>query len=127
MNPLGFRLLADENIAPELVLALRDQGTAVCTVHEVGLIGASDAVLLERAKRENWVVLTHDSDFGLLAIRQQLPFFGVIFLRPGHVDVAFSLESLATLRDAALDVEPPFLLVVERRQRRVLIRLRREF
>lgn len=33
MNAFDFRLLADENIAPELVLALRDQGTVVCTVH----------------------------------------------------------------------------------------------
>jgi predicted nuclease of predicted toxin-antitoxin system len=126
MNAFDFRLLVDENIAPELVLALRDLGTVVCTVHEWGLVGASDAAILDRATREHYVVLTHDSDFGLLAVRQQVPFVGIIYLRRGHANVAFSLESLATRRDAALDLEPPFLLVVERRNDRVLIRLRRE-
>ena len=126
MKPLDFALLADENISLELVTALRERGVDVCTIQELGLVGASDAVILFRAKSENRVVLTHDGDFGLLAIRHKTPFLGVIFLRPGHVKSAFSLEAIDTLRSAAVDVEPPFLPVLEHRQNRVVIRLRRE-
>lgn len=65
-------------------------------------------------------------DFGLLAVRRQVTFTGVIFLRPGHIKTSFSLEALDTLRSAAIDVDPPFLIVLERKQNRILIRLRRE-
>jgi hypothetical protein len=40
MNPLDFALVADENIAPELVAALRERRIDVCTLHELGLSGA---------------------------------------------------------------------------------------
>jgi hypothetical protein len=50
----------------------------------------------------------------------------VIFLRPGHIRTSFSLEALDTLRGASVDVVPPFLLVLERKQNRILIRLRHE-
>lgn len=50
----------------------------------------------------------------------------MIFLRPGHIKTSFSLEALDTLRSTAVDVDPPFLIVVERKQNRILIRLRHE-
>jgi predicted nuclease of predicted toxin-antitoxin system len=126
MNPLDFALVADENIAPELVAALRERRIDVCTLHEWGLSGAADADILSRAYSAKRVILTHDADFGLLAVRRKVPFTGVIFLRPGHIRTSFSLEALDTLRSAAVDVEPPFLIVLERKQNRILIRLRRE-
>lgn len=106
MNPLAFALLADENIAPEVV--------------------APDSALLARATSENRVIVTHGVDFGLLAVRQRLPFVGVIFLRPGHISSSFVLQTIDALRSADVDVEPPFLIVAEHRRNRILIRLRRE-
>jgi hypothetical protein len=50
----------------------------------------------------------------------------VIFLRPGHSKTSFSVEALDTLRSASVDVVPPFLIVLERKQDRISIRLRRE-
>jgi predicted nuclease of predicted toxin-antitoxin system len=126
MNPLDSAVLADENISPEVVMALRERGVAVTTAVEIGLGGASDAALLDWAAPEKRVILTHDVDFGLLTIRLGVPFFGVVFLRPGHVSSAIVLGVIDTLRHADIDVEPPFLVVAERRQNRVLIRVRRE-
>ena len=126
MNPLDFALVADENIAPELVAALRERRIDVCTLRELGLSGAEDVEILSWAHPANRVVLTHDADFGLLAVRREVPFIGVIFLRPGHIKTSFSLEALDTLRSAAVDVDPPFLIVVERKQNRILIRLRHD-
>jgi predicted nuclease of predicted toxin-antitoxin system len=125
MNPLEFALLADENIAPAVVTALRERQIDVRTTSELGLVGAADSVLLARALSENRVIVTHDADFGLLTVRQGLPLVGVIFLRPGHIGTAFVLQTIDTLRSADVDVEPPFLIVAEHRKNRVLIRLRR--
>jgi len=126
MKPLDSALLADENISPDVVAALRRRGVDVTTATELGLGGASDAALLDRAASERRVILTHDADFGLLTIRLGIPYFGVVFLRPGHMSSAFVLGVIDTLRRADIDVEPPFLVVAERRQDRVLIRVRRE-
>ena len=126
MKPLDSALLADENISPDVVAALRRRGVDVTTALDLGLGGASDAALLDRAASERRVILTHDADCGLLTIRLGIPYFGVVFLRPGHISSAVVLGVIDTLRRADIDVEPPFLVVAERRQDRVLIRVRRE-
>jgi predicted nuclease of predicted toxin-antitoxin system len=126
MNPLEFALLADENIAPDVVAALRQRQMDVRTASESGLLGATDSALLARATKEGRVILTHDADFGLLVAREGSSFIGVIFLRPGHVNTSFVLETIDTLRRADIDVEPPFLVVAEHRRDRVYIRVRRE-
>jgi predicted nuclease of predicted toxin-antitoxin system len=126
MNPLDFALLTDENISPEVVAGLRERGLDVQTVAEMGLAGGTDAQVLECATRQRRVVLTHDADFGLLAVRQGAPFVGVVFLRPGHISSSFVLRTIDTLRRSAVDVAPPFLIVAEQRQDRILVRLRRE-
>lgn len=126
MKPLDSALLADENISPDVVAALRRMGVDVATALDLGLGGASDSALLDLAASERRVILTHDADFGLLTIRLGIPYFGVVFLRPGHISSAVVLGVIDTLRRADIDVEPPFLVVAERRQDRVLIRVRRE-
>lgn len=126
MNPLGFPLLADENVAPDVVAALRERGIDVCTATEAGLSGATDAAILAYAMSASRVALTQDADFGLLAVRRGAPLIGVIFLRPGHIAAPIVLETIDTLRGADVNVEPPFVVVAERRRDRVQIRLRHE-
>lgn len=126
MNPLAFALLTDENISPDVVAALRERGLDVRTVIQLGLAGEADAAVLKCAASLNRVVVTHDADFGLLAVRQGVPFVGVVFLRPGHINSAFVLEIIDTLRSADIDAVPPFLVVAEHRRNRISIRLRRE-
>ena len=69
LRALSFPLLLDENIHPAVADALRADGRNVCTVVEAGLTGATDAAVLQHAHSERRVVLTHDSDFGALAVR----------------------------------------------------------
>jgi predicted nuclease of predicted toxin-antitoxin system len=76
-----MRLLADENVAGEVVVALRSAG------HDVAWIatdapGASDRTVLLHASSEDRIVITTDKDFGELAFRERLPVStGVILLR----------------------------------------------
>ena len=76
------KLLADENVALDVVAALRADGHDVSSIKEVGP-GSTDDVVLVRALAEDRVLLTFDKDFGELAFRLgQTATPGVILLRP---------------------------------------------
>jgi predicted nuclease of predicted toxin-antitoxin system len=76
------------------------------------------------AHADGRVVLAHDSDFGTLVITQDEPFTGIVYLRPGHIDPEFTIETLQTVAVQPLDVKPPFIVVAEQKARTVRIRLR---
>ncbi len=63
-----LRFLTDENISPKVVFFLRNYGLDVLDAKEQGWQGKSDDELLEIAYQEKCCVLTHDADFGALAI-----------------------------------------------------------
>jgi predicted nuclease of predicted toxin-antitoxin system len=75
-----MRLLADENISPDLVSWLRDAGHDVVAVREVAR-GEPDPRVLELAEDEGRILLTEDKDFGDLVFRERLPATGIILLR----------------------------------------------
>ena len=124
MNPLDFALLTDENIHPDVIAFLRQQGKDIQTTGEQALNGQSDAVLLDYAHRSERAILTHDSDFGNLAIVQGKPFTGIIYLRPGHIRAEFTIETLKTIATSSIEVQPPFILVAKRSGQMVQIRIR---
>jgi hypothetical protein len=57
------RFYTDEHVARAVVRGLRLRGIDVLTVAESGLLGATDAELLERARIEERVMFTQDDDF----------------------------------------------------------------
>jgi predicted nuclease of predicted toxin-antitoxin system len=124
VNPLDFPLLADENIHPGVVSYLRQQERDVRPIVEEGLFGESDRALLRIAYADGRVVLTHDSDFGTLAVTQDEPFIGIVYLRPGHIRAEFTIQTLRTVAAQPLDVRPPFIIVAEQRAQNVQIRTR---
>ena len=119
------RILADENIHPILVARLRERGLDVVSIHEAGLRGCADARILATAFAERRVVLTHDSDFGTLAIAGGAPFRGIVYLRPGHIDPASTWRTIEALMSASIDWEPPLLVVARNTGTSVRIRVRR--
>jgi len=123
MKPLGWPLLADENIHPAVVRALTARGMNIRSILEDGP-GLSDHEVLRVAYREQRVVLTHDADFGRLIALEGEPFMGIVYLRPGHYSAEFVLTIIDALESADVEVEPPFLVVAERRGLNVRIRLR---
>lgn len=124
MKLSDFGLLTDENLEVEVVAFLRQSGFDVLDVCENGLQGTTDVALLQRATRENRVVVTHDSDFGTLAILQGEPIVGILFLRPGHIDSQFTIETLKSLLTSNPDVLPPFVVVAKRTGNIVTVRVR---
>lgn len=120
----AFALLADENIHPEVIRRLREMRFDVLSVRETALVGSDDADLIAAALRDGRIVLTHDCDFGRLAVVGGLPISGIVYLRPGHIDPGYTIESLEAFMDAGLELTVPFIAVVERTGTDVRIRLR---
>lgn len=124
MNLFDFPLLADENIHPDVIQYLREQGHDVHSVYETGLVGHSDSDVLRVAQQSGRVVISHDSDFGTITLAQSEPFTGIVFLRPGHIAPNFTIQTLRTLAERQIDVQPQFIIVAVRKQQTVRIRVR---
>jgi predicted nuclease of predicted toxin-antitoxin system len=75
-----MRFLIDECTGPAVAAWLAQQGHDVYSVYDQ-LSGASDDALLEKAFREDWILITNDRDFGELIFREGRPHRGVVFLR----------------------------------------------
>ncbi|HEX2572802.1 MAG TPA: DUF5615 family PIN-like protein [Polyangia bacterium] len=103
-----------------------DTGIDVVTIGVAGLVGARDNEILARAYAEGRVVLTQDADFGTLAVARGEPYTGIVFLRPGNLPVHEIVATVATAwaHEKEIDVEIPFILVIERRAGGVRVRLR---
>jgi predicted nuclease of predicted toxin-antitoxin system len=117
-------LLTDENIHPEVVRFLKGEGFDVLDVKIHALIGSTDLELVRRAFIEEQIIVTHDRDFGRLVFASQEPFWGIWYLRPGHLDPSCTIATLRAVIAQDLGPEPPFTLVAEQRQGQVKIRLR---
>ena len=123
MKALDYSLLADENVHPDVIHFLREAGLDIESISEQGKFGLSDISVLLQATQSGRVVLTHDSDFGGLALMGP-KFIGIIYIRPGHIRADFTTKTLEAIRDNAPDVTPPFILVAERVGDVVKIRVR---
>ncbi len=80
--------------------------------------------LLRLATAQGRVVVTHDADFGTLAIHQNEPLVGLVYLRPGHIDPQFTIATVQTVLNNDPEVVPPFVLVAKRTGSSVMIRIR---
>lgn len=124
MHPLRFHLLADENIHEEVVNYLRKKGLEIENIKERNLRGSTDNGIIALAQAERKIILTHDADFGRMLHFSQGVQTGVIFLRPGHIDYSFTIQTLESILATALQAEVPFIIVAERTGNDIKIRLR---
>ena len=78
-----MRLLLNENVSGTVIRALRQRGHDVLSAKE-SMRAQGDPPLLERARREGRLLVTHDKDFGELAFRSRLPAeCGIVLFRLG--------------------------------------------
>jgi predicted nuclease of predicted toxin-antitoxin system len=70
-----MRFLIDMNLSPLWVQFLAEKGFPAVHWSTVGQPGAADSEILEFAAANDWIVFTHDLDFGMLlaALRMRHP------------------------------------------------------
>ncbi len=112
MKLSALPLLCDESIAAEVVERLRTEGFDA-VVPDANACAGGDPAILAAAHRDHRVILTHDADFGTLAIHGGHPVYGIIYVRPGHINAKIVIRAIRTLFSQNPDVEPPFILVVD--------------
>ena len=104
-------LVADMDIAMPVVHFLRRHGVDVISAREEGWGTLTDSQILARAHAMQRYVLTHDADFGTLAIHRGEPLTGIVYLRPGGRPPAQVIADLQALLDVAIDWTPPVVAV----------------
>jgi len=119
-----IKYLADENIDREVVKFLLKKGIDVVHVPEIGRSGNSDLDLMRLAHEQDRAILTHDSDFGTLAFVDNEPFFAIVYLRPGHFDPVFTIESLTQLFALDLELQASTIITASRKGKKLTVRIR---
>jgi len=114
-----IKILADENISPKVVNFLRKHGLDVLDTKEQHWCGKDDEDLLGKAYRDERFVLTHDSDFGTLAINEGKPYYGIIYIRVKNLKPTNVISVCEQLFRLDIDFSPGMILVVEESRIRI--------
>jgi len=105
------RLVADMDVAAPVVDFVRTQGVDVLSAREEGWGDLTDRQILARAHAMARFVLTHDSDFGTLAVHRGEAITGILYLRPGGRPPAEVIADIEALMEAEIDWTPPVIAV----------------
>ena len=73
---------------------------------------------------ESRIVLTHDTDFTTIVYTDRVAFKGIIFLQPGHIIPAHTIQTLDILLTQTIDFLVPFIIIAENRNGTIKIRVR---
>ena len=76
-----MKFLADMGISPKTVTFLRGMKHDAVHLHDQGLDRLPDSVILEKARDEGRILLTHDLDFGELMAASRAALSSVIIFR----------------------------------------------
>ena len=104
-------LVADMDIAVPVVHFLQRQGVDVLSAREEGWGNLTDSQILARAHAMTRFVLTHDADFGTLAVHRGEAITGILYLRPGGRPPAEVVADVQALMEAEIDWTPPVIAV----------------
>lgn len=124
MKLRNYAFLTDENIDAEVVALLRQEGLDVLDIKEQHWYGMSDLEILQKSHKQNRVVVSQDSDFGMHIYRDNIDFCGVIYLRPGHISATIHVQTIQTLLSTSIEVDCPFIIVAENIKGYIKIRIR---
>ncbi len=76
-----MKLLLDANLSPRVARLLKEAGHDAIHVADIGLLTATDPMILRAAAKEERILLTADSDFGALLALGSLASPSVLLLR----------------------------------------------
>jgi len=109
------KFLVDENIPPHVVAYWRDEGLDVKEVRELRMPAASDATIMDLARREKRALLTFDRHFANILLYPLSSHYGVVRIRihpPLLSDIIQALKQF--LRKFDLETIRGSLIILER-------------
>lgn len=117
-----MKILVDMNLSPDWVPALTNHGITAVHWSTVGDPRAEDAVIMDWARENGYVVFTHDLDFGATLALTQADGPSVIQVRaqdvtPHHLEPAV----ISVLENNTLQLEAGCLIVLDEARSRVRI------
>jgi predicted nuclease of predicted toxin-antitoxin system len=115
-----MKFIVDMNLSPAWATSLTNAGWEAKHWSEIGRADASDQEILEYALTNEFVVLTHDLDFGTILARTQGNKPSVVQIRAMDISPeAISKRTLAALRHVQSELEAGALLTIEADRSRV--------
>lgn len=114
-----IKILTDENISPKVVAFLRQYGIDILDTKEQHWYGKNDEDLMSTAYQDKRFVLTHDSDFGTLAINERKPCYGILYLRLSNLNPRNVIRVCEHVFRKDVDVFPGTILVIEETRIRI--------
>lgn len=112
--------LLDMPVSPTLLNVLHAYGHAGVHAHQIGQARATDAALLELARREGRVVITADLDFPRLLALSSASQPGVILFHGGNYsDSGMCLLLERVLKTVAPEILAKSMCVVDKRRIRI--------
>lgn len=114
-----MNFLADQDVYQETIEFIKRLGFKVVRVKDVDLSTASDEQLLSFAKKNKYILITRDKDFGVLVFLKLKKHHGVIFLRihPHLVKIVHKELALIFTKYSAENFENSFVVVEPGRHR----------
>jgi predicted nuclease of predicted toxin-antitoxin system len=103
---------------------LRQEGLDVLDIKEQQWFGMPDIDILQKSYEQKRVVVSQDSDFGMLVYRDNIDFCGIIYLRPGHISATIHVQTIKTMLLTSIEVDCPFIIIAENNKGYVKIRVR---
>lgn len=102
--PECIRFHLDENVDPDIALALRRASIDVTTSQEAKLLAESDTAQLSFAKAQSRVLVTHDDDF-LILHSQGIKHSGIVYCRKDIKPIGYIIRMLILLHEVATPEE----------------------
>jgi predicted nuclease of predicted toxin-antitoxin system len=106
-----MRLLLDENVSRHIGERLRRDGHTILRCQDVAA-GKPDTEVLAFAQTNNLIVVTEDTAFGDLVMRQRLPSAGVILLRLSGLERARQPDYVAQVISREVQAIPGCFTVI---------------
>lgn len=102
--PERIRFHLDENVDPDIALALRRAGIDATTSQEANLLAKSDLAQLDFARTQERILVTHDDDF-LILNSQEIDHSGIAYCQKNAKPIGYIIRMLILLYEVAAPEE----------------------
>jgi len=120
----SLSFFADENISSVLINWIRINEYNITGVKQEKIEGTSDLNIIQKCFASRDVILTHDNDFGKIIFTHSIPFFSIIYLRPGHFDGNFHIPTMKSILKHSQLITLGTLIIGQRTLNRIKIRIK---